>query len=103
MWQIKDGNGLYLADCSPDWDEDGVKCSQQLELLLLGSCVEDTDDGPFGKQRRYAWGLVVYSGPETVGVEGVAYYSVGAFYSKPKGRGGLTLFEKCEERAICLI
>ncbi|KAI0439512.1 heterokaryon incompatibility protein-domain-containing protein [Xylaria telfairii] len=105
LWQIKDLEGCYLADCNIDWDEENNDSYRELDLLLLGSCIERVKNGPFGKDKRYAWGLIIHPTPRDE--NGLTYipqcYRVGIFYSKPKGQGGLSIFEGCENKTVCLI
>ncbi|KAI1505802.1 heterokaryon incompatibility protein-domain-containing protein [Biscogniauxia marginata] len=65
---------------------------------------ENNDDGRSGNG-RIAWGLIICDaedGDSQVSEER-KYYRVGVFYSYPKGRGGLKLFDKCETKTVCLI
>ncbi|KAH8163492.1 hypothetical protein CIB48_g4754 [Xylaria polymorpha] len=106
LWQIKDSGGGYLADCNLDWDEEDDDSDRELSLLLLGSCIERGENGPFGKDERYAWGLIIYPTTRDENVLTDApqcYYRVGIFYSKPKGQGGLSIFDGCDNKTVCLI
>ncbi|KAI0966190.1 heterokaryon incompatibility protein-domain-containing protein [Xylaria arbuscula] len=105
LWQIKDSEGKYLADSNIDWKEGDDDPDWELDLLLLGSCVEDSQHGPFGRNRRYAWGLIICraTADEDEPVNTRKYYRVGIFYSKPKDEGGVGIFADCDIKTICLI
>ncbi|KAI0102976.1 hypothetical protein GGR51DRAFT_258896 [Nemania sp. FL0031] len=105
LWQIKDLNGGYLADCSIDWDDENDDSDHELDLLLLGSAIEENENGPFGQDKRYAWGLIICpaSWDESELPRARKYYRAGIFYSKPKGQAGLSIFEGCEMKTVCLI
>ncbi|KAI1748947.1 heterokaryon incompatibility protein-domain-containing protein [Xylaria castorea] len=105
LWQIKDKEGGYLADCNLDWNGEDDDSDRELDLLLLGSAIEVSENGPFGKDQRYAWGLIIC--PAARDNKEVAYarkyYRAGIFYSKPKGKAGLSIFEGCDNKTVCLI
>ncbi|KAJ8131229.1 hypothetical protein O1611_g2398 [Lasiodiplodia mahajangana] len=105
LWQIKDLEENYLADCSLDWNDENDDSNHELDLLLLGSAIEENENGPFGQDRRYAWGLIICPADpdENVLARVMKYYRAGIFYSKPKGQAGLSIFEDCETKTICLI
>ncbi|KAI0015261.1 heterokaryon incompatibility protein-domain-containing protein [Xylariomycetidae sp. FL0641] len=102
LWQTYDENGAYVADCGLDWTADGSKPDRRLYLLLLGSCVEEMEGGPFGRDKRYAWGLVICE-TDSDHSQGKTYYRVGVFYSKPKGNAGLQLFQDGKRKTVYLI
>ncbi|KAI3340103.1 hypothetical protein F4824DRAFT_434685 [Ustulina deusta] len=104
-WQIKDLEGGYLADCNLDWDEENDDSDRELDLLLLGSAIKKREDGPFGKDQRYAWGLIICPAARDEDVPACArtYYRTGIFFSNPKGQAGLRIFEGCDNKTVCLI
>ncbi|KAI1291041.1 hypothetical protein F5Y03DRAFT_51897 [Xylaria venustula] len=105
LWQLKGLHGRYLADCSFDWDADNDDSNPQLELILLGSCIEGTENRPFGRHERYAWGLIIHPASRDEDELSCAgnYYRVGVFYSKPKDQAGLRIFEASHNQTVCLI
>ncbi|KAI1177682.1 heterokaryon incompatibility protein-domain-containing protein, partial [Nemania sp. FL0916] len=103
LWQIKTPKGGYLADCSTDWNEESDIRHLELDLLLLGSCIEKNETGPFGQDQRYAWGLIICPAPrDRNALASGYYYRAGIFYSKPKDQAGLNIFEGCDNRTVCL-
>ncbi|KAI1421908.1 heterokaryon incompatibility protein-domain-containing protein, partial [Xylaria sp. FL1777] len=104
LWQLKDLQGRYLADCSLDWDVENDDSNPKLELILLGSCIEGITNGPFGRHERYTWGLIIHPASRDEDELSCAgnYYRVGVFYSKPKGQAGLRIFEGCNNQTVCL-
>lgn len=66
---------------------------------------EEDDDGGLFREERLAWGLIICGAEDDDPQDPTEkeYYRVGIFYSYPKGKGGLKLFDKCETKTICLI
>lgn len=114
VWRIT-SNQEYLAECFIDWrsDQPNVREAGDLQLVLVGTCedflLEDSENDlasdsssvsyPIREEERVAYGLLIHPALKHPG----KFIRVGIFYSQPKGRGGMKLFEGCETRTVEII